>query len=105
MIRRPPRSTLFPYTTLFRSRVDHLLTWQQNTPIDSPSAANPGGHAYLRVRVAVLGQELTPYPRAYFRRSGSADEDEPGSEGVITFIKIPDDWRRKQEGNTLPPEA
>src|SRR3712207_460875 len=25
MIRRPPRSTLFPYTTLFRSRVDELL--------------------------------------------------------------------------------
>src|SRR5690242_21018922 len=23
MIRRPPRSTLFPYTTLFRSRVSH----------------------------------------------------------------------------------
>src|SRR5690554_1058886 len=25
MIRRPPRSTLFPYTTLFRSDVDHLV--------------------------------------------------------------------------------
>src|SRR2546422_3688610 len=25
MIRRPPRSTLFPYTTLFRSRADDLL--------------------------------------------------------------------------------
>src|SRR3712207_9594465 len=25
MIRRPPRSTLFPYTTLFRSRVDDLV--------------------------------------------------------------------------------
>src|SRR3712207_8357307 len=25
MIRRPPRSTLFPYTTLFRSRVPDLL--------------------------------------------------------------------------------
>src|SRR2546426_5010485 len=24
MIRRPPRSTLFPYTTLFRSRLAHL---------------------------------------------------------------------------------
>src|SRR3989454_5299792 len=24
MIRRPPRSTLFPYTTLFRSRIGHL---------------------------------------------------------------------------------
>src|SRR3712207_7112925 len=25
MIRRPPRSTLFPYTTLFRSQVWHVL--------------------------------------------------------------------------------
>src|SRR5438876_4613494 len=25
MIRRPPRSTLFPYTTLFRSRTERLL--------------------------------------------------------------------------------
>src|SRR5256885_3120431 len=24
MIRRPPRSTLFPYTTLFRSELEHL---------------------------------------------------------------------------------
>src|SRR3712207_6973326 len=26
MIRRPPRSTLFPYTTLFRSKVAHDVT-------------------------------------------------------------------------------
>src|SRR2546426_3653252 len=26
MIRRPPRSTLFPYTTLFRSRIDVAAT-------------------------------------------------------------------------------
>src|SRR3989442_7822031 len=26
MIRRPPRSTLFPYTTLFRSHQSHILT-------------------------------------------------------------------------------
>src|SRR2546430_4610052 len=25
MIRRPPRSTLFPYTTLFRSKMNHVL--------------------------------------------------------------------------------
>src|SRR2546430_10868305 len=25
MIRRPPRSTLFPYTTLFRSEADHRI--------------------------------------------------------------------------------
>src|SRR5438477_8231021 len=27
MIRRPPRSTLFPYTTLFRSLVDFTAKW------------------------------------------------------------------------------
>src|SRR2546428_9547315 len=30
MIRRPPRSTLFPYTTLFRSRRRHHLGRQRN---------------------------------------------------------------------------
>src|SRR2546427_2316641 len=32
MIRRPPRSTLFPYTTLFRSVADHVRAIQQHTP-------------------------------------------------------------------------
>src|SRR5437016_7227228 len=27
MIRRPPRSTLFPYTTLFRSRLEKSALW------------------------------------------------------------------------------
>src|SRR3989454_6292269 len=30
MIRRPPRSTLFPYTTLFRSRVDRVAARPQH---------------------------------------------------------------------------
>src|SRR2546421_5025152 len=36
MIRRPPRSTLFPYTTLFRSKViDHERVWGvRATPIE-----------------------------------------------------------------------
>src|SRR5256886_9595027 len=32
MIRRPPRSTLFPYTTLFRSRDNQVLTGRQLRP-------------------------------------------------------------------------
>src|SRR3712207_8166521 len=37
MIRRPPRSTLFPYTTLFRSK---LGTWMRTLPdILGPQAA------------------------------------------------------------------
>jgi len=85
-------------------RVDHLLTWQQKSPLDSGTSQTQSytPHAYLRVRVALLGDEITDYRRAYFRRSGSADEDEPTSEGFSTFIKIPDDWRRKQQEMTLP---
>src|SRR5258708_20051250 len=42
MIRRPPRSTLFPYTTLFRSihlaeqikEVNDCLTWSEQRPVE-----------------------------------------------------------------------
>src|SRR5260221_6220222 len=33
MIRRPPRSTLFPYTTLFRSARIYTVNKEQPTPI------------------------------------------------------------------------
>src|SRR5260221_1001640 len=41
MIRRPPRSTLFPYTTLFRSVTGRFSTWvgvsQDRSKLDNPS--------------------------------------------------------------------
>src|SRR5215470_18769483 len=37
MIRRPPRSTLFPYTTLFRSRSRPSSTRRSWTPGDRPA--------------------------------------------------------------------
>src|SRR3712207_6986198 len=40
MIRRPPRSTLFPYTTLFRSRPDQE---QAGQPGGEHDAVPPGG--------------------------------------------------------------
>src|SRR5256885_3152214 len=36
MIRRPPRSTLFPYTTLFRSRAPRRVTWRTAFPLQIP---------------------------------------------------------------------
>src|SRR3712207_7224047 len=36
MIRRPPRSTLFPYTTLFRS--DQLAWAHRSVPVGKPNA-------------------------------------------------------------------
>src|SRR2546430_5340945 len=46
MIRRPPRSTLFPYTTLFRSapakvRAVSSLAWDATTPWQDPSVQIP----------------------------------------------------------------
>src|ERR1039458_10528452 len=37
MIRRPPRSTLFPYTTLFRSGIRPTCAW--NRPASSPNCS------------------------------------------------------------------
>src|SRR5258708_11463744 len=41
MIRRPPRSTLFPYTTLFRSQIlqPPQSSWPTNTSVGRPASA------------------------------------------------------------------
>src|SRR2546422_3960072 len=53
MIRRPPRSTLFPYTTLFRSRLAEVL---QNLLDNAVQYTLPGGKIILRAEVA--GREV-----------------------------------------------
>src|SRR5687768_18190356 len=51
MIRRPPRSTLFPYTTLFRSRFDvidarhHRLAVRAEARDDNFDRSDHGTHA------------------------------------------------------------
>src|SRR3989442_13149207 len=40
MIRRPPRSTLFPYTTLFRSIVERRLRGGNRLVVGDPDAAH-----------------------------------------------------------------
>src|SRR5258708_17295534 len=68
MIRRPPRSTLFPYTTLFRSRVDEAQR----------ALAHLQGA--LRLRVAQLGVEgqladaLTGQAEVLGERAGRSEE-------------------------------
>src|SRR2546430_12579811 len=55
MIRRPPRSTLFPYTTLFRSQQQHRYAGQQQPPEQrdhEPLQQPPGDAAALPPRAA-----------------------------------------------------
>src|SRR3989449_5347801 len=58
MIRRPPRSTLFPYTTLFRSLVDHVLELPEalgDLRELLHAAAGPLGHRANRLHAAIDG--------------------------------------------------
>src|SRR2546426_11604584 len=57
MIRRPPRSTLFPYTTLFRSRVGYEL----DPTIDYPRKFV--GHVRVRLRDGRVIEEWQDHPR------------------------------------------
>src|SRR5260370_19866942 len=49
MIRRPPRSTLFPYTTLFRSRLLHGLWHALHVHEDNAASMFPGHEEHVRV--------------------------------------------------------
>src|SRR2546426_6866484 len=52
MIRRPPRSTLFPYTTLFRSHARRVgLGGAQHDPVDGGEGAVPRDRCVARVAV------------------------------------------------------
>src|SRR2546428_2669131 len=69
MIRRPPRSTLFPYTTLFRSPLGahrHQPTGLDLLPLRPrrdrralPALPAPAGAALRRVRAAAGGRDVT----------------------------------------------
>jgi membrane protease YdiL (CAAX protease family) len=63
------------------NRVDHILIWQQNTPLDPSNAGkDPSDHAYPRIELTILGDEPVNYH---------------------TYIKIPEDFVREQNRTTL----
>src|SRR3712207_8339454 len=72
MIRRPPRSTLFPYTTLFRSSAKHFATNQRGGATDDPGwlsradSAGKAGQKRSRFRAGLLSG---PEGGGRFRRS------------------------------------
>src|SRR5256885_11848334 len=61
MIRRPPRSTLFPYTTLFRSHPSYCTSLTSNS---NPSANDPTPKLTCRGRCKSLLSRETVRPRS-----------------------------------------
>src|SRR5256885_6535145 len=68
MIRRPPRSTLFPYTTLFRSRLDRLpfagCKLEPRELLELPIELLAFGIACCRIVLVVEPRTAKPLPFA-----------------------------------------
>src|SRR2546429_2769421 len=76
MIRRPPRSTLFPYTTLFRSRASRPVAWMwpssrglihtsvhaggMASHLDRKSTRLNSSHGYISYAVFCLKKKKVP---------------------------------------------
>src|SRR2546428_9601719 len=102
MIRRPPRSTLFPYTTLFRSHIE--LFGRQGERIER------GEHARLRVAVErqyppLLDQRARdrlgerPLRQAKFRSEEHTSELQSRSDLVCRLLL---EKKKKQENPEEP---
>src|SRR2546430_16984566 len=83
MIRRPPRSTLFPYTTLFRSQntINHVL--------QAGHSAETGSHHYalsLDMLVGTTHESITAFRQISQGRHRlfGLDQSDPCSNGVST---------------------
>src|SRR5256885_8200620 len=99
MIRRPPRSTLFPYTTLFRSR--HQLTILSKTDaLDEEKWLNMLGtfvKDWFRYE-SHLNQSLTD------RKSGSAGMPRPISYAVFCLKKKKTTVSTTSQAHATPPQ-
>src|SRR5256885_2362918 len=79
MIRRPPRSTLFPYTTLFRSKVEDRAAFalemrrhaEQRSERHDAAAADPGNHDPVRLIERRHGWQRQPSERRAGVRVGN----------------------------------
>src|SRR3989475_8711868 len=60
MIRRPPRSTLFPYTTLFRSRAENKQLKQEIRRRERSGQVKPLGKSRLFSDVMRLAEQVAP---------------------------------------------
>src|SRR2546430_12869072 len=85
MIRRPPRSTLFPYTTLFRSILEGSTYSSENLVV--PSAQNlPWSSRGFTIRLEVRVSVMVPHMLVYFRSEEHTSELQSQSNLVCRLL-------------------
>src|SRR3712207_9570639 len=104
MIRRPPRSTLFPYTTLFRSQAAHEDDAQSReglVTVGAPQSGEPlivaallHSHADPIVQAAENSRE----PRPASQKEGARKDTHPSRIYVIKRIGVSDAERSPEIG-------
>src|SRR2546422_8073378 len=89
MIRRPPRSTLFPYTTLFRSRAASGRRASARSGAPPPRGARAGRAARARRSRGRVGSRRAPWGRR--TRSGGPRRWQPPDSPDPTVRQVVDD--------------
>src|SRR2546429_7127489 len=99
MIRRPPRSTLFPYTTLFRSQptngirllgakrhkeTDNVLTVPKHGEIDRKSTRLNSSHGYISYAVFCLKKKKQQC-QSISRRGVFGDDNSSAARRLTTY--------------------
>src|SRR2546430_13070125 len=79
MIRRPPRSTLFPYTTLFRSAFDE---WDMAVRIAPHHTGALKGLAFLYFKVGDVAQA-----EAHLEQARKVEPDDPSIDQAIVMMR------------------
>src|SRR3712207_7179397 len=96
MIRRPPRSTLFPYTTLFRSRVLGASSEPLLLPAERSAklAAVPEG-----------GDHQTPLPRVAATRSEEHTSELQSRQYLVCRLLLEKKSSKRQSPHSTPTRA
>src|ERR1039457_6693784 len=112
MIRRPPRSTLFPYTTLFRSPEVHWTHWAQsrgymaarNQLIDRKSTRLNSSHLVISYAVFCLKKKTEYHEAAWHLPAGGRGVGRPWTRscGPVDMPSSAAASLASTEGNIVP---
>src|SRR2546429_9349878 len=101
MIRRPPRSTLFPYTTLFRSRCYPLADTRGN------KRCGTGGRLGQddRKLIATISRGRVNRPAKQTEHSANAAQCPAAYQGAVAVIDILQPIQSQQQNSQRPSRA